>query len=135
MNLYAALGISCDADDQAIRRAYRMLARRYHPDQGIGSSAEKFREVTEAYETLIDPARRRSYDLSLERASYRPPNIRIDPIVSRPTPFYREDPGVFGRFESERRSFAFQSSGRFDDIFEDWLRLLEELLDERERPW
>lgn len=65
MNFYAVLGIPRDADDETIRGAYRILARRYHPDRGVGSSAEKFRQVNEAYETLIDNRSRNAYDLSL----------------------------------------------------------------------
>jgi curved DNA-binding protein len=64
MNYYAILGISADADDESIRRAFRALARQYHPDAGIGSSAEKFRQIFEAYETLRDPVRRVQYDAS-----------------------------------------------------------------------
>jgi DnaJ-class molecular chaperone len=45
-----------------IRTAFRTLARRYHPDAGSGSSAQRFREVVEAYETLSDPIQRRRYD-------------------------------------------------------------------------
>ncbi|MBI3261541.1 MAG: J domain-containing protein, partial [Acidobacteria bacterium] len=47
-----------------IKRAYRRLARRYHPDinPGDGNAVVRFRQITEAYETLSDPDRRRSYD-------------------------------------------------------------------------
>ena len=65
MNLYDVLGVPRNADDETLRNAYRILARRYHPDRGLGSSAEKFRHVTEAYETLINPESRHTYDLSL----------------------------------------------------------------------
>jgi curved DNA-binding protein CbpA len=65
MNLYAVLGVSRDADGEDIRAAYHLLARRYHPDIGRGGSAEKFRQITEAYEVLRDPYRREAYDRSL----------------------------------------------------------------------
>ena len=65
MTFYAILGIPPDADEEAIRTAYRALARQYHPDVGEGSSPEKFREVVEAYEILGDPERRHVYDLQL----------------------------------------------------------------------
>jgi curved DNA-binding protein CbpA len=81
MNFYAILGIPPDADEQAIRTAYRILARRYHPDRGPGSSPEKFREVTEAYETLIDPGSRHRYDLSLKPAA-RPIPVRVEPTMA-----------------------------------------------------
>jgi curved DNA-binding protein CbpA len=62
MNYYLLLGIPHDADSHTIRSAFRALARRYHPDAGEGSSAEKFREILVAYETLNDPTRRGAYD-------------------------------------------------------------------------
>ncbi len=86
MDYYAILGIDPKADGAAIRRAFRGLAKRYHPDAGAGSSDEKFRAVTEAYETLSDPAKRRAYDLS--RARTRRP-AAPEPMVSRPVPVYR----------------------------------------------
>jgi curved DNA-binding protein CbpA len=86
MDLYAVLGIPKDADELAIRTAYRLLARRYHPDTGSGSSPEKFREVAEAYETLIDPARRHGYDLSLPRvaATSGAAPVRVEPTFQYP---------------------------------------------------
>ena len=60
MDYYAVLGVPADAGAEAIRRAYRRLARRYHPD--AGGSPDKFRQVVEAYATLGNPARRRAYD-------------------------------------------------------------------------
>ena len=88
MDFYAILGVPRDADQETIRTAYRILARRYHPDKGAGSSTEKFRQAAEAYETLIDPRRRQGYNLSLQRA----------PRPSVPESLPREDPEVFGRF-------------------------------------
>ena len=52
MNYYVILGIPVDADHESIRHAFRVLARRFHPDAGAGSSAEKFHQIFEAYETL-----------------------------------------------------------------------------------
>jgi DnaJ-class molecular chaperone len=60
---YRILGVDRSADDKAIKSAYRKLARRYHPDVAKGKDAgERFREVTEAYEVLSDPEKRRRYD-------------------------------------------------------------------------
>jgi curved DNA-binding protein len=60
---YEILGVSRDASKEDIRRAYRKLARKYHPDLNKEqSSEEKFKEINEAYEVLEDPAKREQYD-------------------------------------------------------------------------
>jgi DnaJ-class molecular chaperone len=60
---YRILGVDRGADDKAIKSAYRKLARKHHPDVAKGKdSGERFREVTEAYEVLSDPEKRRRYD-------------------------------------------------------------------------
>ena len=64
MDLYIVLGVAQGATESEIKRAYRRLARRFHPDINPGdqTAEERFREILEAYETLIDPARRSRYD-------------------------------------------------------------------------
>src|SRR5687767_824331 len=64
MDLYIVLGVQHGASDAEIKRAYRRLARRYHPDINPGdqAAAARFRQILEAYETLIDPTRRSKYD-------------------------------------------------------------------------
>jgi curved DNA-binding protein CbpA len=62
---YDVLGVPFNAEPETIRRAYRRLARKYHPDAGVGSSPDKFRALTEAYQTLSDPNRRTIYDEQL----------------------------------------------------------------------
>ena len=64
MDLYIVLGVRRSASAEDIRRAYRRLARRYHPDinPGDGDAAARFRDILSAYETLVDPERRRRYD-------------------------------------------------------------------------
>jgi curved DNA-binding protein len=60
---YEVLGVARDADQDAIRRAYRKLARTYHPDLNSDSGAEdRFKELGEAYEVLSDPDKRARYD-------------------------------------------------------------------------
>ncbi|HET8552781.1 MAG TPA: DnaJ C-terminal domain-containing protein [Gammaproteobacteria bacterium] len=60
---YKRLGVSRDASQDEIKRAYRKLARKYHPDVSKEENAEaQFKEVQEAYEVLKDPERREAYD-------------------------------------------------------------------------
>ncbi|WP_028661136.1 molecular chaperone DnaJ [Nocardioides insulae] len=63
MDPYELLGIDRDADDATIKKAYRKLARQYHPDVNPGPEAEeKFKEISHAYEVLSDPQKRAAYD-------------------------------------------------------------------------
>jgi len=63
-DLYETLGVSRDADGDAIKKAYRRLARQLHPDVNPDpATQEKFKDVTRAYEVLSDPEKRRMYDL------------------------------------------------------------------------
>ena len=61
---YETLGVSRDADEAAIKSAFRTLAKQYHPDRNPGdeSAEQRFKEVNEAYEALKDPQRRAAYD-------------------------------------------------------------------------
>ena len=68
---YKTLGVDEDADADDIKRAYRRLARKYHPDVSRESDAEvHFKEVNEAYEALKDPEKRQAYD-EIRRSPFR----------------------------------------------------------------
>src|SRR3954470_9111918 len=64
MDLYVVLGLEQGASESDIKRAYRRLARRFHPDINPGdhTAEARFRQILEAYETLVDPSRRSRYD-------------------------------------------------------------------------
>ena len=66
MTPYDLLGLDRDASEAQVRRAYRRLARRWHPDLNPGNAeaARQYAAITEAFEILVDPVRRRSFDAS-----------------------------------------------------------------------
>ena len=61
---YEVLGVSKDADDATLKKAYRKVAKKYHPDvnPGDAEAEKKFKEASEAYAILSDPDKRRQYD-------------------------------------------------------------------------
>ena len=63
-DLYEVLGISKTADEKTIKKAYRKLAKKYHPDMNPGdkTAEQKFKEATDAYNILSDPEKRKLYD-------------------------------------------------------------------------
>lgn len=80
---YDVLGVSADAGAEEIKRAYRQLARRYHPDISGDDRGVAFLEVARAYDVLSDPSRRRSYDsaLPLPVRGYRGEWVSVDPLT------------------------------------------------------
>ena len=65
-DFYKILGIDYDADNDEIKKSYRKLAVKYHPDKNPGDKVaeKKFMEATDAYEVLKDSSKRKSYDMS-----------------------------------------------------------------------
>jgi curved DNA-binding protein len=61
---YRTMGVSRDASQEEIRKAYRTLARKYHPDVNPNNpeAVERFKEINEAYEVLRDEEKRKKYD-------------------------------------------------------------------------
>ncbi|CAN5393206.1 J domain-containing protein [soil metagenome] len=107
---YEVLGVSRDADKDTIRKAFRKLARKYHPDTADDkvSAEEKFKEINEAYEVLGDAAKRKKYDALGQDwqhgADFRPPGGAG---------------GGYGGFPGgmEGAEFSFGGTG-FSDFFE-----------------
>lgn len=64
-NFYQVLGLNETASDETIKKAYRTYAKKYHPDRNLHSTEEsenKFKKITEAYDTLSDPIKKKNYD-------------------------------------------------------------------------
>lgn len=106
---YKVLGVNEKAGQDEIKRAYRRLARKYHPDVSDESDAEAhFKEIGEAYEVLRDPEKRTEYD-RLRAGGWRGGDH------FRPPPDWSER-ADFGDFE--RGSFSDEDLGGFSDFFE-----------------
>ncbi len=87
-NYYAILGVPIDADSDTLKRAYRQLARRYHPDLAGPENALQMKRINRAYDVLSDPQKRLNYDtiiggvIDLRRGGLtraRPKQHRVDP--------------------------------------------------------
>lgn len=99
---YKILGVSRDASQEEIKKAFRRLARQYHPDLNPGNkeAEEKFKEINEAYACLSDPVKRANYDR-------------------------------YGTAEGVSSGFGYESYTTFTDIFEDIFEGFLEVSDSR----
>ena len=103
---YNILGIDKSSNQEEIKKTYRKLAKKYHPDLNPGDDAaqEKFKEVSEAYEVLSDETKRKQYD---QFGQYGFSNgQQFDPSQFG-----------FGNFGSGNYSYSSSSSGDFSDFF------------------
>jgi curved DNA-binding protein len=107
---YQTLGVSKNAGEEEIRKAFRKLARKYHPDvaRNKTEAEEKFKEINEAYEVLSDPAKRKKYD-TLGANWNRPGGFQ-------PPPGWRGG-GFREAGPNEEFEFRFGGTG-FSDFFE-----------------
>jgi molecular chaperone DnaJ len=102
---YEVLGLGRDSDLEEIKKAYRSLAMKYHPDKNPGDKAaeEKFKEVAEAYEVLKDPEKRSRYDqyghAGVSGAAGRGFSGAVDFDLSDALRAFMRDFGGFGAFD------------------------------------
>jgi molecular chaperone DnaJ len=103
MTHYETLGLERKARPAEIKRAYRRLARRHHPDINPGDrrAEERFKRVNEAYEALGDAQRRRAYDRELDSGDGLARPSASDPGPSPESWFESGDPSAFASFFSE----------------------------------
>jgi DnaJ-class molecular chaperone len=99
---YMVLGVSSTESPRGIRAAYRDLAKRLHPDVAGEEATRAFQEVTEAYNVLSDPQRRREYNHKLSRAEDRG---LVSQRRGAPEPLAREPLSILGNPELIRPSF------------------------------
>ncbi len=111
---YNILGVKRGASEQEIKRAYRQLARKYHPDVNPGdkSAEAKFKEINEAYEVLSDKAKRQKYDQFGDQWQYADQFARTG---AQQTPFWEFSRGDAQGFHSEEGDL----SSLFGDLFQD----------------
>jgi|GEM_PF-1501547 len=94
-NYYQIMGVAPEASRDEIKKAYRNLAKQYHPDRNRGEPAkeERLKEINEAYQVLGDETARKTYDLMIK--SQREPGASFGPEEARVWA------AVFQMFESE----------------------------------
>lgn len=125
---YKTLGVARNADEKAVKQAYRKLARQYHPDkhQGDKANEEKFKEINEAYEVLGDAEKRAKYDQfgsAWQRYQQQPGGGRGAPGgQGAPGDFnwdsWRPEPGVQYTYASSDDVGDLFGGGGFSSFFE-----------------
>lgn len=105
---YDTLGVPHDASQEEIKRAYRKLALKHHPDRG--GEAERFQELQAAYDTLSDAAAKQTYDFDLSRPAAEP--FGTDPFAGpfAGEPFAGEPFGPFEHFQEGLHGAFFERS-------------------------
>ncbi len=118
-DFYSILGVNEHAGADAIKKAYRKLAREYHPDRNPDKpgAEERFKEIQHAYDVLSDPQKRKQYDLSRKN----PFGGMGEPFTtSGGSQYYRTPDGTYHRADSQGGAsgdFFDSFSGGFTDLF------------------
>ncbi|GAA1762592.1 DnaJ C-terminal domain-containing protein [Agromyces humatus] len=114
-DFYQVLGVSKDASGADIKKAYRKLARKYHPDQNQGDSAAeaKFKDISEANSVLSDAEQRKEYDAI--RAMGSGARFTAPGGAGAGGGFEDVFGGMFGQ-GGGRQSYTFQQGGDYDDL-------------------
>lgn len=102
---YSILGVESDASQAEIKKAYRRLARQYHPDRNPGNEAaeEKFKGINEAYEVLGNEEKRQDYD-AIRRRQSSPFRSWSQRTGEQATGFEDIFDGIFNRYRSQQRT-------------------------------
>jgi len=114
-DFYKVLGVSKDVSEADLKKTYRKLARKYHPDSNPGDAAAeaKFKEISEAYSVLSDPEERKEYDQI--RAMGSGARFTAPGGGAGGGGFDDVFGGMFGQGGNQR--YTFQQGGDFDDVF------------------
>jgi molecular chaperone DnaJ len=119
-DFYGVLGVSKDISDAELKKTYRKLARKYHPDSNPGDAAaeSKFKEISEAHSVLADPAQRKEYD---QMRAMGAGGARFAAGGQQGGGFEDVFGGMFGQGGGQRTTFTQgrpgAGGGGFDDIF------------------
>ena len=114
---YKVLGVQKDASADEIKKQYRKLARKYHPDVNSESGAEKqFKEIGEAYEVLSDPEKRKHYDQY--GADWKTGKEREKYQRQYQQQYQQQGDGFSGNSGSFDFGGGFESAGEYSDFFE-----------------
>ena len=110
MDYYRTLGLTPEASEEEIKRAYRTLALRYHPDRNGDDpdGEEKLKKINEAYHTLGDKQRKRAYDLMYRHHRHDEPFMEgdasgLDEVLQA---FFTRHVEVPGRYFCKKRGLA-----------------------------
>jgi len=118
-DFYKSLGVDEKASAEAIKKAYRQLAKKYHPDANPNNQAaeDRFKEVSESYDVLSDPQKRQKYDQLRKYGAHSGGWINFDPE------FFRQRGGFQGASHFSGQGFSFSDILRdllgMDSVFGD----------------